>query len=282
MKFFDLDAYVAARVRLIEQTLRAALDSGETAWPAPLGRAMALATSGGKRIRAIVVLASAEAVGDTAPPPLGAASAVELVHCYSLVHDDLPAMDDAATRRGEPTVHRACGEAVAVLAGDALLSLAFEVLAREGLERDRARAYLDAVVELGRASGPRGMVGGQAIDMGQKTRPPATLRDLEVCHGAKTAALFSAAAAVGALAANASKEVTQSLRSYGFDLGLAFQHADDLADGDHVAFAANAKARVKELCARAIRAAEAFGDGGQPLRAIAQQVMNQVEHQATQ
>lgn len=232
---------------------------------------MAHGTRGGKRLRAALTLAGSEAVGGE-PPPIGAACAVELVHCYSLVHDDLPSMDAADARRGEPTVHRAFGEGIAVLAGDALLALAFEALAREGMERGRADAYLAAVREIGVASGPRGMVGGQTLDLAQKAAPPRTLRELEACHAGKTAALFAAAAAVGALCGGGAPEAVQTLRGFGFDLGLAFQHADDLADGEHAAFGADARRRAKELCARAARTAERFGERGRPLAALAERV----------
>ena len=276
MKVFDLEAWLAERARRVETALRACLDAGEgTAWPEPLGRAMTAGTSGGKRLRAAIVLAAADAVGSK-EPPLGAACAVELVHCYSLIHDDLPSMDDAAERRGEPTVHRVSGEAAAILAGDALLALAFEVLAREGVERGRPAEYLDAVRELGRAAGPRGMVGGQAIDLAQKQRPPSTLRELELCHGAKTAAMFSAAAAIGARVGGGSADETQVLRGYGFDLGLAFQHADDLDDREHLALAAEARRRTRELGARATRAVERFGAAAQPLQALVERVVRPV------
>jgi geranylgeranyl pyrophosphate synthase len=204
--------------------------------------------------------------------PILAACAVEMIHAYSLVHDDLPAMDDADTRRGAPTVHRAFSEATAVLAGDALLTLAFELLAAEGLRHERERAYLRAAHELARGAGGLGMVGGQALDLELKRLPPSSLRELEACHAGKTAALFQAAVAVGGLCGGGSEDQVQLLRGYGFDLGLAFQHADDLSDGEHGAWAAEARTRAADLCRRAGQTAERFGESGRPLRALAELV----------
>ena len=268
MNVFDLDAYLHERRRWIEATLEERLPPGSDADPGRLRAALRHATlAGGKRLRPVLCLAGAEAVGEGRP--LLAACAVELVHAYSLVHDDLPAMDDADTRRGAPTVHKAFGEAAAVLAGDALLTMAFELLATEGIRQGAEGAYLQAIHELARAAGPLGMVGGQAIDLDLKDKPPATLRELEACHAGKTAALFQAAVAVGALCGGGSADQVQLLRGYGFDLGLAFQHADDLADGEHQRMAGEARARARELCRRAAATAERFGDRGRPLRAIA-------------
>jgi geranylgeranyl pyrophosphate synthase len=265
---FNLDAYLDERRRWIDAALLERIPPASGADPSGLRAAMRhAALEGGKRLRPVLCLAAAEAVG-AAERPLGAACAVELVHAYSLVHDDLPAMDDAATRRGAPTVHKAFSEATAILAGDALLTLAFEMLAAEGSAR-AAEAYLRAAHELARAAGALGMVGGQAIDLEQKALPPATLRDLEACHAGKTAALFQAALAVGAICGLGSAEDVQALRGYGFDLGLAFQHADDLADGEHGALADKARARARDLCRRAAAAAERFGPRGRPLLAIA-------------
>lgn len=278
MKFFDLDAYTSERAQRIDRAMRDIVDGGPTGWPEPLGIAMEHATRGGKRLRAILVLAAAEATTqEKSDPPLGAACAVELVHCYSLVHDDLPAMDNAETRRGEPTVHKAHGEAAAILTGDALLALAFDVLAQEGATRSREKAYLAATRELAHAAGPRGMVGGQTLDLGFQKATPRSFGELEFCHSGKTAALFAAAAAIGALVVNAPSETTQLIRGFGFDFGLAFQHADDLVDREHVAYAEEARRRARELAERAARTADRFGERGQPLRALAERIVRQVE-----
>ena len=272
MHVFDLDAYLAQRRRRIDVTLEERLPPATDRDPSGLRAAMRHASLvGGKRLRPTLCLAASEAVG-AAEPPLLAACAVELVHAYSLVHDDLPAMDNAETRRGAPTVHRAFSEATAILAGDGLLTMAFELIAAEGVRRREERAYLQAAHELSRAAGPWGMVGGQAVDLEFQQKPPSTIKELEACHAAKTAALFQAAAALGGLCGGGSDEQVQLLRGYGFDLGLAFQHADDLADREHGALAAEARTRATGLCRRAAATAERFGDAGRPLRAIAELV----------
>jgi geranylgeranyl pyrophosphate synthase len=199
---------------------------------------------GGKRLRPIVVLAAAEAVGGAAgrKAALPAACAVELLHAYTLVHDDLPAMDDDAERRGKPTVHIAFGEATAILAGDGLLTMAFTVLGELG---ENCAA---AVLALGQRVGAIGLLAGQCRDLEVADgKPPADLAALERIHLEKTGMLFAAAAELGAIAAGASIETRLELAAYGAYLGIAFQHADDLDDGDQPAFAADARRRLGEL-----------------------------------
>lgn len=185
---------------------------------------------GGKRIRPLLTLATYEAVtgGTDATPALPAAAAVELVHTYSLVHDDLPCMDDDDERRGRPTVHVQFGEAVAVLAGDALLTEAFRILATAPLP---AQTRIDLVGELSTAAGHVGMVGGQAADiaLGSSITDPAVLERL---HRLKTGALIRASVRMGAMVAGASPEQLQALTTYGEHVGLAFQLADDVLDAD--------------------------------------------------
>jgi len=181
--------------------------------------------AGGKRLRPALVLAACELCGGTQEAALPAACAMELVHTYSLIHDDLPAMDDDDLRRGRPSCHRAFDEATAILAGDALLTLAFEVLA-EAPCKARAPAM---VAELARGAGAAGMVGGQAADMflegGERTAEA-----VEFIHSHKTAALMAAALRLGALAAGAPDDKVQRLGRFGEALGLAFQIADDTLD----------------------------------------------------
>jgi geranylgeranyl diphosphate synthase type II len=197
---------------------------------ARLSEAMRYAVfSGGKRLRPILALAACEAFGGPADEVLEPSGALELVHTYSLIHDDLPAMDDDDLRRGRPTTHKAFGEAEAILAGDALLTLAFEVLATRpsGEASDRRRA--DAVAVVARSAGHAGMVGGQIADLqAEGTSAPAW--QLEWIHRHKTGALIAASVELGALHAGASPEERSAMARYGEAVGLAFQIADDLLD----------------------------------------------------
>jgi geranylgeranyl diphosphate synthase type II len=182
--------------------------------------------NGGKRLRPVWVLAAAEACGGGRAQALPAAVAVELVHCYSLVHDDLPAMDDDDLRRGRPTCHKVFGDGVAILAGDALLTLAFEVLAQE-IEDRTVAAHL--VSELAQAAGHAGMVGGQVVDILSEGTASST-ELLDYIHRKKTGALIRASVHMGALCAGASKAQLGALSAYGDRVGLAFQIADDILD----------------------------------------------------
>ena len=213
----------------VEDVLARTLPSAETL-PTDLHEAMRYATlGGGKRLRACLVYATGEALGAALAALDPAAAAVELIHAYSLVHDDLPCMDDDDMRRGRPSCHKAFGEATALLAGDALPTQAFTVLATA--EMLSARARIRMVEELARASGSLGMAGGQALDL--KAGPVATIEMLEERHGRKTGALIHAAVRLGAL--TAAPEIPAALDDYGRALGLAFQIADDLLDVEGVA-----------------------------------------------
>ncbi|MBL4639872.1 MAG: polyprenyl synthetase family protein [Kordiimonadaceae bacterium] len=184
--------------------------------------------AGGKRIRPFLVCASADLFGVERQHSLRVAAALECVHCYSLVHDDLPAMDDDDMRRGKPTVHVAFDEATAILAGDGLLTLAFEILSNEKTHPDpRVRCKL--VEKLAKASGGQGMVGGQMIDLTAEDHD-LDERGIFRLQNLKTGALISFAVDAGAILAGASKEAHASLLGYARDFGLAFQIADDLLD----------------------------------------------------
>jgi len=213
--------------------------------PGRLAEAMCYAATGpGKRLRPAIVLAAAEACGGSRDQALPAASAIEMLHAYTLVHDDLPAMDDDALRRGRPTVHVVFGEAIAILAGDGLLTQAFATLAELG-----PRAA-DAVRILSQRAGVQELLAGQAIDL--TARGAANdLAAIERMHAAKTGALFAAAAELGAIAAGAPRETCAALGRYGMAIGIAFQHADDRDDAELVEHAAAATARMKELCNQA-------------------------------
>jgi len=199
--------------------------------PIRLHAAMRYATlGGGKRIRAALVYATGEALGADADDLDAAASAVELVHAFSLVHDDLPSMDDDDLRRGRPTCHRQFDEATALLAGDALQTLAFEVLTTDSTGTDRVRSRLAMINILASASGSRGMAGGQALDI-EATGQKLDLDQLINIHQLKTGALIHAAVSLGALAANVKDdEVNTGLNEYGRCIGLAFQIVDDILD----------------------------------------------------
>jgi geranylgeranyl diphosphate synthase, type II len=187
--------------------------------------------AGGKRLRPALLLESARACGnqpDRPAPPVTAvvaAAAMELIHTFSLVHDDLPAMDDDDLRRGLPTNHKVYGEAMAILAGDAMTTMAFEIIATDA----DPKLVGSLVQELARASGPAGMIGGQVIDMDEK-HPPRNLAELQHLHRMKTGALLTASCRMGAIAGGASAPQLQALDAFGRHLGLAFQIVDDILD----------------------------------------------------
>ena len=197
--------------------------------PAQLGEAMRYAVlDGGKRLRPLLVLAAAEAVHGNADAALRAGCAVELIHAYSLVHDDMPCMDNDILRRGKPTVHVQFGEATALLAGDALQALAFELLAPEGVGvPERTQASLCRL--LARAAGHAGMAGGQAIDLAAVGQALAE-SELRNMHRLKTGALLQASVMMGAACGEPSAHAAAGLQTYGAALGLAFQVVDDILD----------------------------------------------------
>jgi geranylgeranyl pyrophosphate synthase len=226
--------------------------------------------SPGKRLRPMLALAAGEALGMEPTDPLRiAACSVELVHCYSLVHDDLPAMDNDDYRRGRPTNHKAFSEAIAILAGDGLLTLAFQWLAEASnlAPESHAPRFLRAVLALARGAGIAGMVRGQARDITPATER--TLAGLETLHAEKTGALFRAALEVGGAVAGASNAQLEALANFGTCYGIAFQHKDDLSDEEHQEFKEQAQTRIHALLAEAIRSLEGFGPHARVLRAMA-------------
>jgi geranylgeranyl pyrophosphate synthase len=222
--------------------------------PGKLREAMHYAATGpGKRLRPALVIAACEAFGAPRSHALAPAAAIEMLHAYTLVHDDLPAMDDDDERRGRPTVHVAYGEAIAILAGDGLLTEAFATLAELG-----PRAG-EAVAVLARRAGAHELLAGQAIDL---TTPRETMRDLgaiERMHAAKTGALFAAAAELGAIAAGANRDGRDALARYGMAIGIAFQHADDRDDAELTEHASAAAERMRTLCREALQAVQPLG-----------------------
>jgi geranylgeranyl diphosphate synthase type II len=270
----DLTHWIADRRSKLEALLAARLPPPPAGGdPGRLGEAVRYSLlSPGKRLRPLLALAAAEAVGGSVAEDDGAVqlacASVELVHCYSLIHDDLPAMDDDDFRRGQPSNHKVFGEATAILAGDALLTLAFEWIAEAGARAGRPGDFLRASAALARGGGMEGMVRGQARDLGEPA--PATLPGLERLHAEKTAALFRAALEIGACAGGADEVALAALARFGECYGVAFQHADDLDDADHPGHAAAARRRLGELVEEGIRRLrETLGDRGSRLEAFA-------------
>jgi farnesyl diphosphate synthase len=233
-----LQPYLASRRAVVEAALERILPPEGTP-RSPLAGAMRYSVlAGGKRLRPVLCLALAEVCGfaGTGSEEEGlaeAAAALELIHTYSLIHDDLPCMDDDSLRRGRPTCHVVHGEAMALLAGDALQTLGFEVLATRPCGEGRAGARAEAVALVARAIGAAGMAGGQALDLAETGRPHAgdeAVALLREIHAKKTGRLLSVAAELGALLGGAGPGVRRQVERYGRSLGLLFQIADDLLD----------------------------------------------------
>jgi geranylgeranyl diphosphate synthase type II len=251
--------------------------------------------AGGKRLRPILCIAGAEAVGGSAHDVLDIACAMELIHSYSLIHDDLPAMDDDDFRRGKPTNHKVFGEAVAVLAGDGLLTLAFNLMARFGLEKGVEKDALLRVIDLiASAAGCKGMVGGQLVDIRCEGKDPDPAV-VEYIHRHKTGALIAASVTSGTILAGGTQEEIRSVNRYGQEIGLAFQIADDIlnVEGDEdilgkgtgrdrergkmtyplVHGVSEAKQIQKQLIGQAIGFLDAFDHRAEPLREIARYII---------
>lgn len=300
----DLETYLVRRTQHIEGTLEQLLPPEETI-PSVVHQAMRYSVfAGGKRLRPLLVVAAAEAVGGPIEPVLPTACAVELIHTYSLIHDDLPSMDDSAVRRGRPTCHVVFGEAVAVLAGDALHALAFALLAHTPPPVPPA-TVVRLIHEIARSIGTDGMVGGQVLDLLGERRPdlpamPSWLaepgRAVHEIHLRKTAALIRSCVRAGALLSAASPEHLEALARYGERLGLAFQIVDDILDEvgetqrmgkeaqrDAVAAkltfpavhgVARSRALATSLTDEAITALEPLGAGGHLLADLAQWLLH--------
>ncbi len=264
--------------------------------PTVLHQAMRYAVlGGGKRLRPLLVYATADALGSDGPELDALACAVELIHAYSLVHDDLPAMDNDALRRGQPTCHVAFGEAMAILAGDALQARAFELLASDAAAATRPAILVQMLSVLGQACGAGGMAGGQALDLGA-VGCGLTLPELERMHACKTGALIRASVRLGALAGDADADTQNALDIYASALGLAFQVRDDILDVEGEASVLGktagkdaaadkptfpsvigmpaARERVAELTASALEAIAPIGERGALLRELAEYSAN--------
>ena len=286
---FDLAAYLAERARAVDEALGRCLPA-ESAPPETLHRAMRYSVfAGGKRLRPVLVIAGAEAVGGNPDAVMPTACAVEMIHTYSLIHDDLPAMDNDDFRRGVPTNHKVFGEAIAILAGDALLTLAFRLLADNVPAASDGPRLRDVLVEIADAAGSSGMVGGQVADIEGEGKPADT-ETVDYIHAHKTAALIRASIRAGAILAGGGMRQLDALGVAGAALGLAFQIMDDVLDvtatteelgktagKDEAQQKATypavhgieaSRGRARALVARAHAALEPLGPRAEPLRAL--------------
>ena len=284
----DAEVFLRSAAALVESYIERALPPVGGHVPRLAEAVRYSALGGGKRLRPALALGAAEACGGAPELALPVAAAVEMIHTYSLIHDDLPAMDDDDFRRGRPTSHKVFGEALAILAGDALLTQAFEVLAGDAAIAPERR--LAIVREVAAAGGPAGLVGGQVADLEGEGRD-LTLPELEFIHARKTGALILASVRGGAIAAGAPPARLEALSEYARRLGLCFQIVDDLLDveGDPAAtgkgtgrdstrrkatfpavFGLEAsRQRAAELVEEALAALAGFGAEADPLRALA-------------
>jgi geranylgeranyl diphosphate synthase type II len=287
---FDLKLYIEQKNRQINDALVKIFQKFHPS--ATLIQAMQYSLmAGGKRIRPVLCLGAAEAVGGKPEEALPAACALEMIHTYSLIHDDLPAMDNDELRRGKPTCHIAFDEATAILAGDALLTLAFEVISSVSPKRDSFYVkYLEIIRIIAVAAGCQGMIQGQMLDMDAEGGK-LSVGELESMHALKTGALIEASLQCGALIADAGAQETQMLKTYGRNLGLAFQITDDIlnvegnpalmgkatgTDRQHAKSTypsmlglAASKKFAHQLVWNALQALENFDKKAEPLRALA-------------
>lgn len=288
----EIDRYLEKKRTLVNRALKACLpDSG----PQKVREAMIYSLeAGGKRLRPILTLAVAETLGKEDDQVLDVACALELVHTYSLIHDDLPAMDDSDLRRGKPTCHRVYGDAIAVLAGDALLTLAFEVVARYGLKTGQFKKAVMIGSELSKAAGVKGMIGGQVLDLEAEGRE-LSLPEIENLSLMKTGALLRASVKCGAIAADAGGEELELLDGYASKIGTAFQIIDDILDVESSTeelgkptgsdrerfkptFAAvlgveEARIKAENLCDEALMAIDNLGRPADLLKGLAQKLV---------
>jgi geranylgeranyl diphosphate synthase type II len=286
---FDVGAYMKERTAAVDAALERFLPP-ETERPESLHKAMRYSVlAGGKRLRPVLVIAGAEAVGGRMDDVMPTACAMELIHTYSLVHDDLPAMDNDDFRRGRPTNHKVFGEAMAILAGDALLTLAFRLLALNLAAAGDAARLPDVLAEVADAAGAGGMVGGQVVDLESEGRD-VSADTVDYIHAHKTGALIRASLCAGAVICGATVAQRQALGRAGAHLGLAFQIVDDVLDvvGSSKDLGKTAGkdqaqrkatypalhgveaslARARALIGEAEAALAGFGPRGEPIRAL--------------
>ena len=290
----DILPYLKAKKAAVDQVLEQVLPE-ESALPPRLHQAMRYALlAGGKRLRPILALAAAEAVGGDGNALIREACALELIHTYSLIHDDLPAMDNDAFRRGQPTTHMVFGEAMAILAGDALLTEAFAILSSSTPNRSSAQHIIEVIKLIAEAAGSRGLIGGQVVDL-ESEEKAIDKNQLDYIHTHKTGCLITASVILGAILAGSTSQQIACLRDYGAAIGLAFQITDDIlaitestqtlgktAGSDqkknkatYPALHGLEEARKKQqaLYAAALNALQTFDDKGDPLRSIARYII---------
>ncbi len=265
--------FLAKDRKLVDRELEKLLPK-KTARPNLIHDAMRFSVlNGGKRIRPILLIESAKTSGRMTHDVLLLGCAIELIHAYSLIHDDLPSMDDADKRRGKPSCHIKYGEANAILAGDALLSLAFNTISRIN---DRKKIG-DIVFEISRAIGTFGMIGGQAMDLGIKNRGNINLPTMEYINILKTGSLITVSCKIGAIAGGAGQKKIEALEAYGEHLGLAFQIVDDILDNDGYAKIMGisaARLEAEGLIEGAKSALKIFGKKAERLSGITKLVLN--------
>ena len=293
----DLKFYLKERCQLVDKALEGYLPK-EDDLPFSLHKAMRYSVfAGGKRVRPILMLAACEAVGGEIRQAMPAACAMEMIHTYSLIHDDLPAMDDDDFRRGNPTNHKVFGEAIAILAGDALLTQAFILLSAPELLGSVSPERLLAVTrEIAICAGSFGMVGGQVVDMESEGKADIDLPTVQYIHTHKTGALIKASVKAGAILGGADQGQLAAITRYGEAAGLAFQIADDILDIEGtteeigkdagsdqargkatypaVVGLADAKRRAVELMEIALAALDPLGAKAEPLREIARYIVS--------
>lgn len=290
----DINAYLKEKSELVNSFLESYFNKPFPAPPVVRESMRYSLLAGGKRIRPILAMAAHEACGGVSEDIVDCASALEVIHTYSLIHDDLPAMDNDDLRRGRPTNHKVYGEAIAILAGDGLLTEAFLMLLDTG-EPVRKSSLINAVRELALAAGVRGMVGGQVQDIISENSEPDS-DTLYFIHKHKTGALITASVRLGGILAEASGNTMAVLTDYGENLGLAFQIVDDILDVKGDAFLLGkptgsdekrkkmtfpslygidtSMKRAEELIAAAVNALKPLSDRAAPLREIAQYILN--------
>jgi geranylgeranyl diphosphate synthase type II len=294
----DIKAYLSKKKDVIDKSLEKLVPPAKT-FPPSVHEAMRYSLfAGGKRVRPILAVAAAEALGAKSADFLPIAGSLELIHTYSLIHDDLPVMDNDDFRRGQPTCHKKFGEAIAILAGDGLLNMAFEILSDpRRLKAVPANRLIAITREISTASGVFGMVGGQVVDIESESRE-VDFPTLEYIHTHKTGALIRASVRVGALYAKAGKRQFLALTHYGEMVGLAFQIADDILDitgtreeiGKDVGSdlkkgkktfpsfygLEESRRRAGEVADKAVASLQDFGRAADPLRELAKYIVNRV------
>lgn len=271
MPALKIGEYLKKRKKIVDKALDMFLPKADE-YPQVIHKAIRYSLfPGGKRIRPILLLASSEACGADIKEALPAACAVEVIHSYSLIHDDLPAMDNDDYRRGKLTSHRKFGEAIAILAGDALLTLGVELLTYG----DRPKVRIGAIKEVLKAIGTYGMVGGQAVDIDRRSETD--LPTLTYINSHKTGALIAASCKVGGIIAAASRRKLDALERYGEYIGFTFQLVDDILDKDGFASAfgvSGAKKEAVNLIEKAKAQASIFGRRAYILRRLADYILN--------